>query len=158
MERSSVGSPHRRHFRRMISRFAFVAMASITFPTCHNTPSEPEPETAGELLPYLLGEWAWECSTGGFVGETVCAATSGLTQTWEFSSDSVFRWLRSDTVVATASFRVVRQGPGITGDSINLLVLDGSPTVLALEMPTRDQLVAIEQCYDCYTSFWGRMK
>lgn len=158
MERSSVGFPHRRQYRTTVSRLALVAVALITPSTCQGTPSEPEADPAGELLPHLIGEWAWECSTGGIGGETICAATSGRTQTWDFRTDSVFRWMRSDTMVVTAPFRIVRQGPGITGDSINLLLLNGSPTLFALEMPTHDRLVATEQCYDCYTSSWARAR
>jgi hypothetical protein len=150
------GPPHRRMYRTTVSRLALVAVASMTLPTCQSAPSEPDP--AAGLLPYLMGEWAWECSTGGFSGETFCAATSGYTQTWEFGTDSVFRWMRSDTMVITAPFRIVRHGPGITGDSINLLLLNGFAPLIALAMPTQDRLVATEQCYDCYTSTWDRTR
>lgn len=158
MERSSVGFPHRRRYRARVSRLALLAVASITLPTCRGAPAEPEADPTGELLPYLMGEWAWKCSTGGIGGWTICAATSGQSQTWEFRTDSLFRWMHSDTIVVTAPFRIVRQGPGITGDSINLLLLNGSPTLFALEMPTHDTLVAIEQCYDCYVSSWVRTR
>jgi len=158
MARSSIGSPHRHKYRSTVSRLALVALVSITLPTCQGSPSEPEVETAGALLPYLIGEWAWECSTGGIAGETICAATSGRTQSWEFRTDSVFRWVVSDTMVVTAPFRIDRQGAGISGDSINLLVLNGSPTIWALEMPTRERLVVLDQCFDCYYSTWTRTR
>ena len=141
-----------------ISRLVLILMALITLAACRSAPSGPEKETDIPLLPHLMGEWAWECSSGGFAGEMTCAATSGVTQTWEFRTDSMFRWMRSDTLVLTAPFHIIRHGPGITGDSINLLVLDGWPPLFALEMPTPDRLIATEQCFDCYISTWARIQ
>ena len=158
MKKSPDRSSRTRQLLASCSRLTLVALTSIALSSCGNSPSEPETENADKLLPHLLGEWAWQCSTGGFAGETVCAATSGLIQTWEFRTDSVFLWTRADTVVVTGAFRIVRLGPWIGGDSINVLVLNETLTVLALEMPTQDSLIATEQCYDCFTSRWSRTR
>lgn len=158
MEMSPGRSSRKRLLLTDVSRLAFVALTLIALSNCGSSPSEPEPDTADPLLPHLLGEWAWQCSTGGIVGETVCAATSGFTQTWDFRTDSIFVWTRADTVVLSGAFRIIRQGPWITGDSVNVLVVNEVLTVLALEMPTQDSLIATEQCYDCYTSRWARTK
>jgi len=115
-----------------------------------------ETAAAASLLPNLLGGWTWVCSSGGFAGHTVCASTTGVVQTMEFREDSVFRLVRSDTLLIEASFRVVRQNVGSAGDSINALHVGALSTPWALEMPSADRLLVLEQCMDCYVSTWAR--
>jgi hypothetical protein len=77
---------------------------------------------------------------------------------WEFRSDSVVRLVRNDTLVSSSRFRVAREARGTPGDSVNRLFLDGAATILTLEMPTPDRLVATEQCADCFTFTWNRQR
>ncbi len=134
-----------------------AAILPFVSTACGNGPSEPD-DGSDPVLPDLLGEWAWVCSTGGIGGETVCASTSGITASWEFRGDSVFRWLRNDTLVLSGPFRVVREPAAVAGDSLNRLLVNGTASIWTLEMPDRDHLDVFETCADCYSSAWTRVR
>lgn len=143
--------------RRRTVILAVAATPLLIFPACGNGPSAPG-NGPDPVLPYLLGEWAWVCSTGGIAGETVCAATSGMTSSWEFRTDSLFRWMRNDTSVLSGRFRVVREPGPAAGDSLNRLVVDGVASISTIEMPDRNHLHVTETCADCYSSTWTRVR
>src|SRR5688572_6106764 len=103
---------------RRVRRGRFVSvLAAALLAECGGQPTEPLATTTA-YLPGLIGGWAWVCSSGGLTGQSTCAAATGVTQTWEFRADSVFRWVRSDTLLIEAPFRVVGAGIGIYGDSV----------------------------------------
>lgn len=134
----------------LVSLFSILSMA------CGSGVAGVEDED--RLLPDLIGDWAWKCSVGGIGGQQICAETSGLSQTWSFGTDSIFQAFRNDTLLLTAPFDVRREGPGIFGDSINVLYLGGTPTILALGMPSDSVLLVQEQAYDGFGSTFVRIR
>jgi len=102
------------------------------------------------MLPGLMGDWVWRCASGGIAGATHCATESSPPVIWGFGTDSIFRFTRADTLVRSARFSVRREAGGLTPDSVNLLYLDGEPTIYAMATPADTILAVQEQCYDCF--------
>lgn len=134
-----------------------MLILSCVLGACGADPSGPDQESDA-VLPLLLGEWAWACSTGGLTGMTVCADSSGVTSTWKFRTDSLFQWVRNDTLVLSGPFRVVRESEPAGGDPLNRLVVNGAATIWSLEMPAVDRLEVLETCADCFSSSWTRVR
>lgn len=106
--------------------------------------------------PFLLGEWAYVCTGGGFV-PLPCEPVAGPARRWSFTRDSVFRSTVDGEVVDEGRFRIVplEIEPGTTD---LMLEVDGVRTSTVLSMPTVNELVSSRRCPDCSYSEWARVR
>ena len=121
--------------------------------SCSESVSGPEDSL---LLPGLSGEWDWLSSGGGIPGGCICPQTSNSTQTWVFTSDHLFQWFQSGSLMLSGTFRVVEGDLGILNQTANILWVNDVSMGVALELVAPDTLRVREDCYDCFTSIWGR--
>ena len=108
------------------------------------------------LLPGLIGQWDWLSSCGGISGGCINPQTSNRTQTWVFTSEHLFQWFESSSLVLSGKFSVVEGELGILNQTANILWVNDVSIGVALELVAPDTLRVREDCYDCFTSIWGR--
>ena len=79
-----------------------------------------------------------------------------MAMTWVFTSDDFFQWFRSDSLLDSGPFRVVKGELGISNQEAYILWVNGVSTLMALDLITVDTLSVVQDCYDCFTLIWTR--
>jgi hypothetical protein len=125
-----------------------VACLCFTLLGCCDSVSAPEEPN---LLPGLVGQWEWVSSCGGFSGGCITPQSSNTTETWVFTSENLFQWFQSGSLVLSGTYQIVEGDLTTLNGRAYFLWVDGTSTGLALELRDTDTLVAMADCYDCYT-------
>ena len=105
----------------------------------------------------LTGRWKWLESTGGFAGTVNNPEKAGYDEIIEFSPGSLFKVFRNDSLTVRSSY-YIRPGWSVTtGDSSLLLAYDYN-NIRQSYFIRSDTLILRDECYDCFTSTYIRIK
>jgi hypothetical protein len=139
--------------RALFNRLVAIACAGFIVLGCGDSVSGPEDSNS---LPGLVGQWEWVSSCGGISGGCITPQSSNATQTWVFTSENLFQWFQSGSLVLAGAYEIVEGELNILNRRADFLWVDGTSTGLALELTDTNTLIARADCYDCYTDTWIR--
>jgi hypothetical protein len=105
-----------------------------------------------------VGSWNWIKSIGGFAGTTRTPATDGYTVKIELTRDSVYNVYRDGGLTVSRRFSIHREKNSYSPDSVDVLSYPNDPAIPRqnIMLMSRDTLIIIDQCMDCYNSFYVR--
>jgi hypothetical protein len=106
----------------------------------------------------LIGKWNWVFSSGGFIGTTYTPKSTGESIKIEFDADSVYKEYMNDTLRIQCNFHLVKSKSMWSQDSTLLLKLDISSMMENFKILSRDSLILMDECYDCFESLYIRIK
>jgi hypothetical protein len=109
----------------------------------------------------LVGEWAWESSSGGLLGQTLTPQTEGFEESYLFQKNGIFTHYR-DTATLHSNFYWVERGSSLfrTGEVFLLYLGNQDHTTVtntySIEFEGEDRLVLTEECNDCFEIIFNR--
>jgi hypothetical protein len=107
-----------------------------------------------------IGSWNWVKSIGGFAGGTRTPASEGYNIKIVLKTDSTFELYDNDTLNATTKYYIRREKPYSNSDSIYIIHYRDSIRFHQqfISLIGYDTLNLVDQCMDCYNSFYSRIK
>lgn len=109
----------------------------------------------------LVGEWAWESSSGGLLGQTLTPQTAGFDESYLFQKNGIFTHYR-DTATLHSNFYWVEKGSSLfrTGEVFLLYLGNQDHTTVtntySIEFEGENRLVLTEECNDCFEIIFNR--
>jgi len=109
----------------------------------------------------LIGEWAWQYSTGGLLAQTLNPATEGYEASILFQKNGTFTQYR-DTTTQFTHYYWVEKGSSIFGSEEVYLLFLGSQNhsqvfnTYSIIFDGVDNLELKEECNDCLDNFYKR--
>jgi hypothetical protein len=107
-------------------------------------------------MPTVLGSWRWIKSIGGFAGWELRPPPSIRIT---YSKDGIFSYYRNDTLDATTTYTIVRKPTimnPVSGDIIHYG--DSLRFVPQAFLIVNDTLYLFDQCIDCYSHWYVRIR
>jgi hypothetical protein len=117
-----------------------------------------------KLIRDLPGEWDWLISSGGIAGATYTPESVGYSEHIAFTSDSIFRMYRNDSLIMETRYHVIRSTSIYTADTVQLLVYDSLPIRQYFFFSNDDRfgltnvLNLADECDDCFLHEYVRIK
>lgn len=108
----------------------------------------------------LIGSWNWLYSAGGFAGTTSTPQSTGETKRIEFDSDNYLRVFVNGQLKTDQKFTVEKGKSIASRDSVLLLRNGFGVTGMrqSIRFRTSDTLILFDECYDCYSHHFSRIK
>jgi hypothetical protein len=109
----------------------------------------------------LVGEWAWESSSGGLLGQILTPQTEGFEESYLFQKSGMFTHYR-DTATLHSNFYWVERGSSLfkTGEVFLLYLGNQDHTTVtntySIEFEGENRLVLTEECIDCFEIIFNR--
>jgi hypothetical protein len=144
--------------RPTLMAIAFIAITLI-FSSCHKDISLPD-----ESLSKLFGSWEWVETSGGLAGQVVTPASTGYTQSVEFSSKGIYKIYRNGTLQDKLKFNL-SQGNSIFHSGTANFISYENPGLgntdedyikESIRFGGEDTLFLNEECWDCYSYVYVR--
>jgi len=109
----------------------------------------------------LIGEWAWESSSGGLLGQTLTPLTEGYNESYLFQKNGIFTHYR-DTTTLHSNFYWIEKGTSFfrTGEVFLLYLGNQDHTTVtntySIEFEGENRLFLTEECNDCFEIIFNR--
>ncbi len=109
----------------------------------------------------LVGEWAWESSTGGLLGQTLTPLTEGYNESYLFQKNGIFTHYR-DTTTLHSNFYWIEKGTSFFSSGEVFLLLLGNQdhttvtNTYSIEFEGENRLILREECIDCLEIIFNR--
>ena len=109
----------------------------------------------------LAGEWAWESSSGGLMGQILTPQTEGFDESYLFQKNGIFTHYR-DTATLHSNFYWVEKGNSLfrTGEVFLLYLGNQDHTSVtntySIEFEGENRLILTEECNDCFEITFNR--
>lgn len=109
----------------------------------------------------LIGEWAWQYSTGGLLGQTLNPTTEGYEASILFQKNGLFTRYRDTTTQSTQYYWVEKGSSIFSSEAVYLLFVGSQDHLQVLSTYSiifdgADNLELREECYDCFDNFYKR--
>ncbi len=134
-------------------RNSFLALCAMT---CLVVACSKGPVSSSRVS--LTGEWAWTGSCGGFAGDCRTPAKVGHSRSLEFRSDLVYIQYEDGQPTDSGTYKRTRSYDNILGKTMDAVEVSGIPWPLLIGSLTDDSLTLIDNCIDCYSSRYARVR
>jgi hypothetical protein len=137
----------------MLAIFAVIVSLFLIGCTKKSSPTQASSANTQSDSTYF-GSWNWIKSSGGFTGGTQTPSTVGYTIKIVLRQDSTFESYVRDTLNGTTRFTIFRR------NSVDVIHYADSMRFWQqyIMLIGRDTLELVDQCVDCYSSFYSRIK
>ncbi|WP_347839774.1 hypothetical protein [uncultured Draconibacterium sp.] len=105
----------------------------------------------------IMGSWNWLSSTGAIAGITLTPKDTGENIVFEFTTDSVFRQYRNDTLVSDTNFSIITSTSIYNHEQTKMIEISGSFR-RSFSFSTSGELILSDEVYDGYISRYKRIK
>jgi len=107
--------------------------------------------------PVIFGSWGWVQSVGGIGGWTLTPPPYARVV---FGTDGTFVYYRADTLVASTTYRIVREVVPFFGSETLNIIHYGDPNRFMPQAFTvvNDSLILNDLCIDCYTHLYRKVQ
>jgi hypothetical protein len=104
----------------------------------------------------LIGKWNWVSSTGGIAGSTYTPETTGETIILEFTTDSVYKQFRNDSLIVDCKFSIIQSESIYDHEITDMIECDGYLR-RSFSFTTSGDLILADEAYDGFTSQYERI-
>lgn len=104
----------------------------------------------------LVGKWNWISSSGGIAGTTYTPENTGDTIILEFTSDSVYKQYRNDSLIVNCEFSII-QAESIYDHEITEMIDCDGYLRRSFSFTTSGDLILADEAYDGFTSQYERI-
>lgn len=104
----------------------------------------------------IQGEWNWSYTYGGFAGATYSPETENATRTLIISEKS-YTLLEHDSILVESEYFLGTTEEQQIGTESGLFIEFPDGNQLSYDV-VRDSFSLHEQCYDCFSSYYKRIK
>lgn len=115
-------------------------------------------------LKKLIGKWNWVETSGGFAGSITNPSTEGMNMQMEFKKNGTVLNYKNNTLSSQAKYKLVLGQSNFTAEKSYLInYVDKKGLKMDIkndfyEFKGNDTLVLREECFDCYTRIFVRLK
>jgi hypothetical protein len=112
----------------------------------------------------LIGKWNWIEASGGITGDVVTPATQGKKIRIEFTTKGTYREWENEKLVYANPFKVEKAKTSSIEKAVELIKYGSKSNQMQqriserFEFKGRDTLILIQDCPDCFTSKYVRIK
>jgi len=114
--------------------------------------------TSTEAASGLTGEWNWIDSSGGIAGITYTPKSTGEIRRVEFDTNGVFRLYINNVLSTESEYHLVKSRSIYSQDSALLIVRKSSSIPQSFIIRSRDTLILMDECFDCFEHLYTRIK
>ena len=132
-----------------------AVLAALLVIQCCDKGATVGPDTSG-----IVGTWNWVRSCGGWSGDCIYPGPIYSHQVLLFYESSRYVWYVADSIYMQGPYHVETSEPS-PGRKVAVLIMEyESPQNIprrTIDFVSRDSLVLIDDCSDCFTSVYHRM-
>lgn len=121
----------------------FLFLISMVLTSC-------EKDQVGTTHQTLIGKWDWTRSIGGLAGQILTPANTGVNRSMEISRNKI-KYFANDTLVSESGYELKMMYSNMVEreEKVLMLVLKNGYVNQRVKV-SKDRLLLIEECYDCY--------
>ncbi len=142
-------------FRRGTTEVILLTLCSFLLGCSKQTPTQASSISDSTYF----GSWNWIRTAGGYTGGIMSTpGTLGYSVKIELTSDSILKVYHADTFFASGPFSIHREWLPNGLDSVDVITCPDtiSSRPQYIRLIGRDTLNLVDQCMDCYSSFYSR--
>ncbi|MBW7839603.1 MAG: hypothetical protein H3C36_08200 [Chitinophagaceae bacterium] len=121
----------------------FLVLVTLVLTSC-------EKDQVGTAHQTLIGKWEWTRSVGGFAGQILTPANTGVNRSMEISRNKI-KYFANDTLVSETGYELKMMYSNMVGrdEKVLMLVLKNGYVNQRVKV-SKDRLLLSDECYDCY--------
>ncbi|WP_321371070.1 hypothetical protein [uncultured Draconibacterium sp.] len=105
----------------------------------------------------LIGRWNWISSSGGIAGSTYTPEITGETIILQFTSDSVYKQYRNDTLLIDCQFSIIQAESIYDHEITNMIECDGYLR-RSFSFNAQGNLILADEAFDGFISQYERIE
>jgi len=149
-----------------MKKLVLPIILSIVLSLCNcNLYSQIHISTSGSLINFMVGNWIWTGSRGGFSGDDISNPSSvGYTKSYTYrkitgSTDSLaYSFFKNDSLIKSGKTKI-SSANSMYGNEWNLESIVGFGTnKMTVVIKSNESITMYDNCYDCYSHGFVRNK
>ena len=105
----------------------------------------------------LVGKWNWISSSGGIAGAIYTPENTGETIILEFTSDSLYKQYRNDSLIINCEFSIIQAESIYDHEITDMIDCDGYLR-RSFSFTASGDLILADEAYDGFTSQYKRIE
>jgi hypothetical protein len=139
------------YFKSMKTKIITLCLIGLLLFSCSD--ENPSLESSNKLL----GKWDWVESRGGLAGMIYTPKSTGSSEILEFN-DSICFYYVGKNLQHKGKFEIRKIKYTNAEDSITIIEYSDSPISQQVTFKSKDTLVLIDNCFDCYVNVYKRRR
>lgn len=110
-----------------------------------------------ESVDGLIGKWQFVSKSGGMTGKIIVANPEDQPKIIEFTSDSIFREYKGDSLIFEKHYQVIKSKSIFHSRSQDIIIFDKKSVKQSFSVHG-SRLTLKDECYDCFGHIYRRVK
>jgi hypothetical protein len=145
--------PLKFNFAQMINSLLLFLFAFILLVSCTKENSIPSSQSSD-----LAGKWNWVSSSGGIAGITYTPKSLKKTIKIEYDTNFIYRYYENDTLKSESGYQLIKGRSIYSQDSTMIITMGNSSIRQSYQIRSRDTLILMDECFDCFNHLYVRIK